>query len=128
MASESRYVSLTPTLTDADILIISFTEQPSIQTLVNVNALDKQLREGDFHSQAVEHAPPESPQDAGSQGRRETLSLGCHCPHRSDISPVARKQTVIRVKSKTSQCFISRFFFSPMFRFAFASSSFRRPS
>src|ERR1051325_9945814 len=39
---------------------------------------------------ALPGAPTESPRRAGSQGRRETFSLVCHCPHPSDTSPLAR--------------------------------------
>src|SRR6266496_5676914 len=47
-------------------------------------------------------------------------------PQRHFASCAQSKETVIRVKSKTSQCFLRLLFFSPKFRFAFASSSFQR--
>jgi hypothetical protein len=60
---------------------------------------------------------PKARMAAGSQGRRETFSLvmSLSSPQRHFASCACSKQTVLRVKSKTSQCFIRLLFFEPSF-------------
>ena len=54
----------------------------------------------------------ESPHGAGSQGRRETFSLVCHCPHPSDNSPVARilGKQVLESNQKTLNILLAGYF------------------